>query len=85
MVVSNLQTMSLFLLMPYLFAQNNSSIWSVFIVFVSELFAAVLIYFVIDNKKYGGRIKVLLGSTILLLIANTGLYFLRESFLVIGM
>ena len=42
--------MSLFLLMPYLFAESNSSIWSVFLVFVSELLAAVLIYFVIDNK-----------------------------------
>lgn len=42
--------MSLFLLMPYLFAENNSSIYSVFLVFVSELFAALIIYFVIDNK-----------------------------------
>ncbi|KAM3128991.1 hypothetical protein pb186bvf_018908 [Paramecium bursaria] len=85
MILANLQNMSLFLLMPYLFAESNSSVWSVFLVFVSELLAAVLIYFVIDNKQYGGRIKVLLGSTLLLLIANTGLYFLRESFLVIGM
>lgn len=69
--------MSIYLLMPFLFTDNNSGLSSMLYMFIIELIFAISLYYFIDDPNIGGRKKVIGYSAILLIIANGLLYLLK--------
>lgn len=43
------------------------------------------IYFLIDNPEYGGRVKLLIYCSMVLVVVNVALFIFKESFLFLGM
>ncbi|CAK77301.1 unnamed protein product (macronuclear) [Paramecium tetraurelia] len=84
-ILTNMQNMSIYLLMPFLFTENNSGLSSMLYMFIVELIFAISLYYFIDDPYIGGRKKVIGYSAILLIIANSLLYILRQRFLFIGL
>ena len=85
LILANYQNMSIYLLMPFLFAHNNSGFEAMLFLFLVELLFSFLIYHFIDNPKYGGRVKIIMISSIILLCVNFSLYVWGESILYIGL
>ena len=85
LILANYQNMSIYLLMPFLFAHNNSGFEAMLFLFIVELLFSFLIYHFIDNPKYGGRVKIIMISSIILLCVNFSLYVWGESILYIGL
>ncbi|CAD8064426.1 unnamed protein product [Paramecium sonneborni] len=84
-ILANLQNMSIYLLMPFLFASNNSNLNSMLYMFILELIFALLLYVVIDDPNIGGRKMVIGYSSLILVLANASLYFFRQQILFIGL
>ena len=72
-------------MMPFLFAHNNSGFEAMLFLFIVELLFSFLIYHFIDNPKYGGRVKIIMISSIILLCVNFSLYVWGESILYVGL
>ena len=85
LILANYQNMSIYLLMPFLFAHNNSGFEAMLFLFIVELLFSFLIYHFIDNPKYGGRVRIIMISSIILLFVNFSLYVWGESILYIGL
>lgn len=85
LILANYQNMSIYLLMPFLFAHNNSGFEAMLFLFIVELLFSFLIYHFIDNPKYGGRVKIIMISSLILLCVNFSLYVWGESILYIGL
>ncbi|CAD8074836.1 unnamed protein product [Paramecium sonneborni] len=84
-ILTNMQNMSIYLLMPFLFTDNNSGLSSMLYMFIVELVFAISLYIFIDDPNIGGRKMVIGYSAILLIFANGLLYLLRQKFLFIGL
>lgn len=69
--------MSIYLLMPFLFANNNSNLNSMLFMFILELIFALLLYVFIDDPNIGGRKMVIGYSSLILVLANGSLYLFR--------
>lgn len=69
--------MSIYLLMPFLFANNNSNLSSMLIMFILELIFALILYVFIDDPNIGGRKMVIGYSSLILVLANASLYLFR--------
>lgn len=53
--------------------------------FLAEFLFALLIYQIIDNPSYGGRLKIIGYSICALIVSNAGLYIYRDKFLFLGL
>ncbi|CAD8104679.1 unnamed protein product [Paramecium sonneborni] len=84
-ILTNLQNMSIYLLMPFLFAENKSGFTPMLNMFIIEFLFALILYQIIDNPHYGGRIKIMVFSAAALFVANGLLYVFRNSFLFVGL
>ncbi|CAK81843.1 unnamed protein product (macronuclear) [Paramecium tetraurelia] len=84
-ILANLQNMSIYLLMPFLFANNNSNLSSMLFMFILELIFALLLYVFIDDPNIGGRKMVIGYSSLILVLANASLYIFREHILFFGL
>lgn len=52
---------------------------------LAELAAGIVVYFIIDTKKTGGRSKLVLILSILICITSISLILIGDSFLVVGL
>lgn len=52
---------------------------------LAELLAGIVVYFIIDTKKTGGRSKLVLILSILICITSITLILIGDSFLVVGL
>ncbi|CAD8110412.1 unnamed protein product [Paramecium sonneborni] len=84
-ILTNFQEMTIFLLLPFLFQNNNSGFLPMFILYLIEFIFASIIYNFIDNIKFGGRIKIIAYSAITLIISNAILFIFRERFLYLAL
>lgn len=75
----------MYLLMPFLFAAHDSGFSSMLWLFIIEFLFVLTLYFLIDSPKYGGRIKILIYSSAVLVVTTLGLYFFKEKVLFLGM
>ncbi|CAD8146111.1 unnamed protein product [Paramecium octaurelia] len=85
LILANFQNLSIYLLMPFLFAQENSGFEHMLYLFLIEFVFAFVIYLFIDDPKYGGRVNIIIYASILLVITNLLLYIYQASFLFVGM
>lgn len=83
--LNQIQWLSSYLLMPFLFAAKNSGFESMLWMFIVEFIFVFFLSFFIDSPNYGGRLKILLCSSIMLFLASTSLYLLREQVLFLGL
>ncbi|CAD8183875.1 unnamed protein product [Paramecium octaurelia] len=84
-ILANFQSMTIYLLMPFLLARKNSGFSSMLILFSFEFCFSIIIYYFIDNPHYGNRIKIIAYSGFALLLSNVLLYIYQESFLYVGL
>ena len=69
--------------MPFLFVSENESFETVLILYIIEMVFVLFIYFYIDDPKYG-RVKILVYSSILFILANLSLYIFKGKVLFFG-
>lgn len=60
--------------MPFLFAKENSGFEDMLYLFLCEFIFSFLIYLFIDEPKYGGRVHIIIYSSLLLCFINVLLY-----------
>ncbi|CAD8110414.1 unnamed protein product [Paramecium sonneborni] len=84
-ILANFQSMTIYLLMPFLLAKKNSGFGPMLTLFIIEFCFSIIIYHFIDNPHYGGRINIIAYSGIALLISNGSLYIFQEQFLYLGL
>lgn len=71
--------------MPFLFSENNSNFLDMLYLFIFEFIFSWVIYIFIDDSKYGGRSRILIYASCILIITNLLLFFFKNYFLFIGM
>ncbi|CAD8178494.1 unnamed protein product [Paramecium pentaurelia] len=84
-VLANFQSMTIYLLMPFLLAQKNSGFSPMLILFIIEFCFSIIIYHFIDNPHYGGRINIIAYSGVALLLSNGLLFIFQEKILYLGL
>jgi hypothetical protein len=70
---------------PFLFSNANKGIGSMFMPYLFELPANILVVLLIDSAKWGGRKIVLNLGLISYIFTQFAMYYYRKSFLIVGM
>jgi hypothetical protein len=62
----NIQSVGTFVLIPFIFAEATSGFWPLFLAYSVEILALILVTFVIDSKRLGGRRRIAICGLLLL-------------------
>ncbi|CAD8183877.1 unnamed protein product [Paramecium octaurelia] len=84
-ILTNFQEMTIFLLLPFLLQNNHSGFLPMLALYIIEFIFGSILYNIIDDAKYGGRIKIIAYSAITLTFSNAILYLFRDKYLYLAL
>ncbi|CAD8192345.1 unnamed protein product [Paramecium pentaurelia] len=84
MLTSIIET-TLYYLMPFWLGDSQKGFMAQMYMMLAELMAGIVVYFIIDSKKTGGRSKLVLLLSVLIFITSVILIIFEDSFLVYGL
>ncbi|CAD8097926.1 unnamed protein product [Paramecium primaurelia] len=84
MLTSIIET-TLYYLMPFWLGDSQKGFMAQMYMMLAELMAGIVVYFIIDSKKTGGRSKLVLLLSVLIFVTSVILIIFKDSFLVYGL
>ncbi|CAD8208345.1 unnamed protein product [Paramecium octaurelia] len=84
MLTSIIET-TLYYLMPFWLGDTQKGFMAQMYMMLAELMAGIVVYFIIDSKKTGGRSKLVMILSVMIFVASVVLIIMQDPFLVYGL
>ena len=85
MFLWGLQCTSIFLLIPFIFSESGNGFSAMFIAYLWELPATLIVIGLIDSKKYGGRKRIIIFGLSVYVLAEFLIFYFKAPSVVFGM